>query len=146
MPGLREISKQPLCKVFDVIFFPARSFCVGSSPRELNSPHSAPMGTGEPRHRSFPATKQGSWQESFMTDAGLVATALLYHANCMASSSHPLPHCQPRGCSWGFNCSTNSVPSLLALHGVLFAPTKGFDPARAKQCPAGIKCLNPSSE
>lgn len=27
-----------------------------------------------------------------MTDAGLVATALLYNANCMASSSHPLPH------------------------------------------------------
>lgn len=26
-----------------------------------------------------------------MTDAGLVATPLLYHANCMASSSHPLP-------------------------------------------------------
>lgn len=27
-----------------------------------------------------------------MTDAGSVATALLYHANCMASSSHPLSH------------------------------------------------------
>lgn len=47
-----------------------------------------------------------------MTDAGLVAMALLYHANCMASSSHPFPHSDSQVDALG----ASTIAQIQSLH------------------------------
>ena len=92
---MREISKQPPCKLFGIFLFYKivsrglkswRAEAVvsaygdrGAKPRELSA-----------AAFSISPAKPGLWPGNLMTDAGLVATAMLYHANLMASSSHPL--------------------------------------------------------
>lgn len=85
--GLREISKQSLCKFFGIFFFSCKILLNGLKPWRAEAALSACGDTGAKTQELsaaafdiFPA-KPGSWQENLMTDAGLVTTALLYHAN-----------------------------------------------------------------
>lgn len=94
--GLREVSKQPLCKLFGVIFFFHKIVSRGlKSQRAEAALHARGDRGAKPQELSAAAfgispAKPGLWQGNLMTDAGLVATAVLGHANLMASSSHPL--------------------------------------------------------
>lgn len=151
--GLREISRQPLCKLFGVIslFFLYKIISHGLKPWRAKAALSAPGDWG-----ATGALCSCLWY--FPSKTRLVAGEP--HDRCrlggnsyiISCRSHGLIYppaftlCPARSMLSGSIRSTNSAPGNICIHRVLSALPRGLDPARTQQHSGGIKCLNSHSE